>query len=162
MSRPFAVTVWDPETGEEVTDLGNDPLIFTIRYAAEDLEAAGMNAYSPAYLDGEIAMYRYSDEGDFYEYIGGMNDLDAIKKKYGRSLILNGCSSPKDPYLFSWSTEEEVRQCMRDKIDRFAPDGGYICRGFVVAAKDDPTVEQRRNWVADEYLKYGRNWYQKH
>ncbi len=91
-----------------------------------------------------------------------MNDLDAIKKKYGRSLILNGCSSPKDPYLFSWSTEEEVRQCMRDKIDRFAPDGGYICRGFVVAAKDDPTVEQRRNWVADEYLKYGRDWYQKH
>ena len=78
IGRPFAVTVWDPETGEEVTDLGNDPLIFTIRYAAEDLEAAGLNVYSPAYLDGEIAMYRYSDDGDFFEYIGGVNDLEAM------------------------------------------------------------------------------------
>ncbi len=78
IGRPFAVTVCDPETGEEVTDLGNDPLTFTIRYAAEDLEAAGLNVYSPAYLDGEIAMYRYSDDGDFFEYIGGVNDLEAM------------------------------------------------------------------------------------
>ena len=91
-----------------------------------------------------------------------MNDIPAIKAKYGRSLILNGCGSHADAFLFSWSTEEEVRECMRKKIDSYAPDGGYICRGYVVGPKSDPTVELRRKWVGDEYLKYGRNWYQNH
>ncbi|MBE6968166.1 MAG: hypothetical protein IKD37_03300 [Clostridia bacterium] len=91
-----------------------------------------------------------------------MNDISAIKEKYGRSLILNGCGSHADAFLFSWSTEEEVRECMRKKIDSYAPNGGYICRGYVVAAKGDETVAPRRYWVGDEYLKYGRNWYQNH
>ena len=91
-----------------------------------------------------------------------MNDISAIKEKYGRSLILNGCGSHADAFLFSWSTEEEVRECMRKKIDSYAPNGGYICGGYVVAAKGDETVAPRRYWVGDEYLKYGRNWYQNH
>ena len=90
-----------------------------------------------------------------------MNDIPAIKEKYGRSLILAGCGSHQDAFLFSWSTEEEVRECMRKKIDSYAPNGGYFCRGYVVGSKDDPTVELRRSWVVDEYLKYGRNWYQR-
>ena len=91
-----------------------------------------------------------------------MNDLQAIKKKYGRSLILNGCSSPKDAYLFSWSTEEEVRQCIRDKVDAYAHDGGYIFRAYVIGSKSDPTVAQRNQWAMDEYYKYGRDWYKTH
>ena len=90
-----------------------------------------------------------------------MNDLQAIKKKYGRSLILNGCSSPADAYNFSWSTEEEIRQCIREKVDLYAPEGGYIFRGYVLGATDDPTTEWRNKWVVDEYLKYGRDWYKK-
>ena len=98
----------------------------------------------------------------FWDPVQTMNDIPAIKAKYGRSLILNGCGSHADAFLFSWSTEEEVRECMRKKIDSYAPDGGYICRGYVVGPKSDPTVELRRKWVGDEYLKYGRNWYQNH
>lgn len=91
-----------------------------------------------------------------------MNDLLAIKEKYGRSLILNGCSAPTDAYNFSWATEEEVRECIRTKVDTYAPGGGFIFRAYVLGAKDDPSVPLRNQWSMDEYAKYGRNWYQTH
>ena len=90
-----------------------------------------------------------------------MNDLLGIKAKYGRKLVLNGCSSPDDPYNFSWATEEEVRVCIRKKVDNYAPNGGYIFRANVLGPKSDETVGIRREWIIDEYLKYGRNCYSK-
>jgi hypothetical protein len=91
-----------------------------------------------------------------------MNDLIGIKEKYGRSLILNGCSSPSDAYNFSWSTEEEIRECIRNKVDKYAPGGSYIFRAYVLGAKDDPTTANRNFWSVDEYPKYGRDWYSRH
>ena len=91
-----------------------------------------------------------------------MNDLIGIKEKYGRSLILNGCSSPADAYNFSWSTEEEIRECIRNKVDKYAPGGSYIFRAYVLGATDDPTTANRNFWSVDEYLKYGRDWYSRH
>ena len=78
IGRPFLVNVTDPATGEAVTDLSEEPLEFTIRYAMEDLDAAGLNVYSPAVQDDGIAMYRYSDGGDYFEYIGGIHDPEAM------------------------------------------------------------------------------------
>lgn len=78
IGRPFVIGVKDTKTEERVADFSDEPLEFTIRYAAEDLEAAGLSAQSAAVLDGEIAMYRYSDDGDYFEYIGGVNDLTAM------------------------------------------------------------------------------------
>ena len=78
IGRPFVISVTDNATNERVTDFSDEPLEFTIRYAPEDLEAAGLSAQSGAVLDGGIAMYRYSDEGDYFEHIGGVNDLEAM------------------------------------------------------------------------------------
>ena len=78
IGRAFYINVIDNVTGEPVADFGTDPMEFTIRYAAEDLEAAGLSALSAVVLDGQIAIYRYSDDGDYFEYVGGVNDLSAM------------------------------------------------------------------------------------
>ncbi|MBR7184617.1 MAG: veratrol--corrinoid protein metyltransferase [Clostridia bacterium] len=91
-----------------------------------------------------------------------MNDLVGIKKKYGRRIAMSGCSSSKDPANFSWSTEEEVRAEVRRCIDTYAPGGGFIFRGNILGEVGDPTLPQRREWVVDEFLKYGRSYYQTH
>lgn len=78
VGRPFIINVTDNTTGEAVTDLSSEPLEFTIRYAEEDLTAAGLRKDSPIVRGGGIAMYRYSDNGDYFEYVGGTNDLEAM------------------------------------------------------------------------------------
>lgn len=78
IGRPFVIGVEDNKTGERVADFSDEPLEFTIRYAEEDLEAAGLSSRSDVVLDGGIAMYRYVDEGNYFEYVGGTNDLAAM------------------------------------------------------------------------------------
>lgn len=78
IGRPFVIGVEDNKTGERVADFSDEPLEFTIRYAEEDLEAAGLSTRSAVVLDGGIAMYRYVDEGNYFEYVGGTNDLAAM------------------------------------------------------------------------------------
>lgn len=78
IGRPVLVSVTDSVTGEQVTDLCDESLTITIRYAQEDLQAAGLSKNSDIVLDGGIAIYRYSDNGDYFEYIGGENDLEAM------------------------------------------------------------------------------------
>ena len=78
IGRPFVIGMQDNKTGARVTDFSDEPLEFTIRYAEEDLEAAGLSARSAVVLDGGIAMYRYSDDGNYFEYVGGVNDLTAM------------------------------------------------------------------------------------
>lgn len=91
-----------------------------------------------------------------------MNDLVGIKKKYGRRLAMNGCSSSQDAFLRPDATEEEVRECVRKKIDTYAPGGAYIFRGYLMGHKDDTMVRTRNQWMVDEFLKYGRPWYKNH
>ena len=98
VSRPFLIGVTDGDTGEKVTDLSADPLTVTVRYTREDLEAAGLTQDSAVVLDGGIALYRYSDNGDYFEYIGGENDLAAmsvtavITKTGQYVLAVDGCA----------------------------------------------------------------------
>ena len=68
MGRPAIISIMDNETGEAITDLSNEPLTFTMRYAAEELAALG----------GQVpALYRCSDDGKNLEYIGGVcNETD--------------------------------------------------------------------------------------
>ena len=73
VGRPFVVNVTDDAIGEEIMNFEEEPLEFTIRYAGEDLMAANYNAETQV-----ISMYRYSDDGDYFEYIGGIHDADAM------------------------------------------------------------------------------------
>lgn len=89
-----------------------------------------------------------------------INDLEAIRNKYGAKFVLEGCW---DNVVLSASTditEEEVRQSVRDVIDKFAPGGGYLFwEGGPVGT--NPDLVQKLGWANDEAAKYGKDFYKK-
>ena len=91
-----------------------------------------------------------------------MNDLGAIKAKYGNKLTLIGCWDSSGPPSWPGATEETVRSEVRKCIDTYAPGGGFIFWGSMYGAQDDEDFHNRAAWLADEYNTYGRNWYKNH
>ncbi|MCL2166845.1 MAG: veratrol--corrinoid protein metyltransferase [Clostridiales bacterium] len=91
-----------------------------------------------------------------------MNDLPGIKKKYGNSLILNGCWDSSGPAGWPGAKEELVRQAVRDCIDAYAPGGGFCFWASLYGSKDnEKQARQHAFWITDEYNKYGRTFYQR-
>ena len=88
-----------------------------------------------------------------------MNDLAGIKAKYGRSFALEGCFDSSGPANYPHAPEELVRQAVRDSIDQFAPDGGYVFWGSTYGDPDDPDTADKARWITEEYDSYGRNFY---
>ncbi|MCL1803055.1 MAG: veratrol--corrinoid protein metyltransferase [Eubacteriaceae bacterium] len=82
------------------------------------------------------------------------NDLDGIKAKYGNSLVLIGCWDSSGPAGYMYASEEVVREAVRETIDRFGPNGGFMFWGSVYGPEDDPAVDLKRKWMTDEYEKY--------
>lgn len=91
-----------------------------------------------------------------------MNDLDGIKKKYGKKLGLTGCWDSAGPVNWPDATEEFVRATVRETIDRFAPGGGFCFWGSTYGPIGDQSVEDRKRWLTEEYESYGRTYYEKH
>ena len=89
------------------------------------------------------------------------NDLQGIKKKYGNSLVLNGCWDSSGPPGWPGAPEELVRQAVRDCVDTYAPGGGFCFWASLYGAKDDQRVKDHAFWITDEYNKYGRTYYQR-
>jgi hypothetical protein len=98
------------------------------------------------------------------------NDLDAVKKKYGNRLVLMGgwdgrerfvepMQSPEHP---DGVTEEELRQSVRDSVDRLASGGGYCWLGGFLAAVGDEENHKKNSIINDEASKYCKTWYQTH
>ena len=88
-----------------------------------------------------------------------MNDLDAIKKKYGRDLAICGGYKWAPPSTWPIVNEEEIRQSVRDNIDRLAPGGGYAFFAAALGRHGDKTIEQVNHWLADEAYHYGMDYY---
>ena len=42
------------------------------------------------------------------------------------------------------------------------PGGGFVFWGSIYGPPGDPEVALKSEWLADEYEKYGRNWYKNH
>jgi hypothetical protein len=89
-----------------------------------------------------------------------VNDLRAIKKRYGNRLVIVGGYEYDLP--LSWDTvdEEEVRQTVRDVFDMLAPGGGYIFSGGVKTLDfSDPDVQRVNGWIHDEAEKLSKTFY---
>ena len=87
------------------------------------------------------------------------NDLKGIKAKYGRSLALEGCFDSQGPANYPNAPEEVVRQAVRDCIDDYAPNGGFIFWASTYGDPDDPDTANKQKWITEEYDSYGRNFY---
>jgi hypothetical protein len=88
------------------------------------------------------------------------NNLDAVKQKFGRELVIcGGFSLP----VKEWADyrEDEVRQAVRECIDRYAPDGGFMFAGAAGGVGDTAKAAEVNLWVQDESYNYGRDYYLK-
>ena len=91
-----------------------------------------------------------------------VNDLDAVKAKYGNDLIIIGAWDPTPRTLSDRITEEELRQEVRDTIDRYGKDGGYAwCMGLMRSIGHEDEYDHK-NWILqDEAYRYGSEIYKK-
>jgi hypothetical protein len=86
------------------------------------------------------------------------NDAVAIKKKFGKKLMLCGAfeSRPFLPHIDV--TEEQVRGAVRELLDKLASGGGYAFFGGGDLT-GNPVTKQRSEWVNDEFEKIKGNYY---
>ncbi|MDR2486763.1 MAG: veratrol--corrinoid protein metyltransferase [Clostridiales Family XIII bacterium] len=90
------------------------------------------------------------------------NDLDAVQAKFGNGLVIMGGWDGRGRLLEADVTEEEIRQSVRDSMDRYAVGGGYCwCGGFLGAVGDQEIL--RKNMILfDEVGRYSLEFYKTH
>jgi hypothetical protein len=79
------------------------------------------------------------------------NDLLGIKKKYGNKMVLVGCWDSQGPAGYIGCTEDLMRQAVRDTIDKYAKDGGFMFWGSTYGPAEDVELQNRRKWMTSEY-----------
>ncbi|MBQ1415335.1 MAG: veratrol--corrinoid protein metyltransferase, partial [Lachnospiraceae bacterium] len=91
-----------------------------------------------------------------------VNDLEGIKAKYGNDLVIIGGWDPTPHIVFDDVTEEELRQSVRDTIDRLAPGGGYCWAvGLMRSVGREENSDRKNKIIFDEVYKYGSTFYKK-
>jgi hypothetical protein len=89
------------------------------------------------------------------------NNLDAIQEKYGNKLVLMGCWDARDRLLADDVTDEEIRQSVRDTMDKRAVGGGYCFCGAYLSALGDDEIARRNKVVWAEVEDYGHKFYKR-
>ncbi len=88
------------------------------------------------------------------------SDLLAVKEKMkGGKLLLCGGFDWEPPENWPNVTEEQIKQMVRDHIDKYAPGGGYAFAGAALGRFGDKTVEQCNQWIREEVHAYGMHYY---
>lgn len=89
------------------------------------------------------------------------NDLLAIKKKYGNSLVINGGWDVVGELTADDVSEETVKESVYAAIDKYAPGGGYAFCGGFLGPLDDEKTQRKNRWIAEAVASYGATFYKK-
>ncbi len=87
------------------------------------------------------------------------NDLDAVKAKYGNKLAICGGWDARGRLIEPDVTDDEIRQSVRDTMDRFAKGGGFGWCGGYLAAEGDMEMMRRNMVLFEEVNRYGDTFY---
>lgn len=89
------------------------------------------------------------------------NDILKLKEKYkGQVGFIGGWDwSIRMPTTYPEYDEEEVRQTVRDSIDKFAPGGAYGIITWPISYAGDPALPEIKRILRDECHWYGRKIY---
>ena len=90
-----------------------------------------------------------------------INDLEAIKKKYGNNLIICGGWDSRGDLLRHDITEAEVKESVCRTIDKLAPGGGYAFSGGFLGPIGDEETRKKNKWVLEAADTYGKTFYNK-
>ncbi|KPU45579.1 methylcobalamin:coenzyme M methyltransferase [Oxobacter pfennigii] len=87
------------------------------------------------------------------------NNLLSIKEKFKGKLTVCGCYDWKVPLTWPEYNEEELRQSVRDAIDKYAPGGGYAARANALGKFGDPDIAKVNEILQSEVYYYTRDYY---
>jgi len=102
----------------------------------DDVVDMGFNAWDPAQVS---------------------NDLVGIKKRYNNKLMICGGFDAREFLPHIDVSEEQCRAAVKKTLDELAPGGGYAFGGLAPAS--DPIIQQRSEWIHDEYEKLKYTYY---
>jgi hypothetical protein len=88
-----------------------------------------------------------------------INDIPGIQARYGRNLVLCGGWEGRGRLLEEDVTEEELRQSVRDAMDKYGKNGGYQIGANFMGATGDQKIAAKNKIVRDEAYVYGHNYY---
>jgi hypothetical protein len=89
-----------------------------------------------------------------------MNDLPAIKERFGRRLAINGGFEYNLPDTWPKFDEEEVRNAVRKTFDMLAPTGGFMFHGGVKSLDfANPDIRKINGVIVDEAEKLSKKYY---
>ncbi|AEF84759.1 putative veratrol:corrinoid protein metyltransferase [Treponema primitia ZAS-2] len=89
------------------------------------------------------------------------NNLDEVKRKFGNKMCIAGGFEYKVPPE-SKVDEGQIRQMVRDTVDRYAPGGGYAYSGSAFLNPTNDNDKQVNAWIAEESYDYCDGWYTRH
>ena len=89
------------------------------------------------------------------------NDLLAVKKKYGRKLLIVGAWDALDELCAPDISEEKVKASVYETIDKYAPGGGYAFSGGFLGSRGDNETAKKNRWLVEAATEYGRTFYKK-
>jgi len=133
--RRIAELVLDSGTLLEMHDCGKcDDFI-------EDWLAIGVAAWNPAQA---------------------MNDLPAVKERYGRRLVICGGWNGVGPESEPDYPDDLLLEKLKQYVDTLAPGGGFVFSAMINGSSSDPEVRRKNRLVGTFYEQYARGWYQTH
>ena len=86
------------------------------------------------------------------------NDLVGVKKQFGNKLMICGAFETRWLLPHFDVTEEFVRSEVRNIMNLLAPGGGFAFTAGMTTSPD-PVVQQRNDWINDEYDKLKATYY---
>jgi hypothetical protein len=87
------------------------------------------------------------------------NDIPGIQARYGRNLVLCGGWEGRGRLLEDDVTEEELRQSVRDAMDKYGKNGGLQIGANFMGATGDEKIAWKNAIVRQESYIYGHNFY---
>ena len=104
-----------------------------------DLIKIGVNAWDPVQLS---------------------NDIDGLQARYGRHLVIAGGWEGRGRLTELDVSDEEIRQSVRDTMDRYGRNGGFIWAGsYTPMSLDDPLTAHWNEVLGEEVYDYGNRLY---
>jgi len=110
----------------------------------------------------EIFMDDWDDMGvTAWEPAQAGNDFLGIKKKYNNKLAIMGGWDSTGPVSLN-TTDDELRQALREHVDMLAPGGGFAYLAHIESAGDQAATDRRNKICEEIYETYAKDWYQTH
>ena len=91
-----------------------------------------------------------------------MNDLMAVKEKFGRDIIIAGGWDNQGYISFEDTPDDIVRDAVIDYVDRFAPNGAFCFMAHTMGSPGEENFDSKEKMIMEIYENYPKPWYKNH